>query len=516
MKPVAMEKYLQMYREIIADDNVANERLLCQQDLFFLLTFGCKRGDCRKEWIYQRIREVENNPDGYLDLWAREHYKSTVITFGATIQYILNNPDNTIGIFSHTRPIAKSFLSQIKRELETNIYLKRLFPEILYKDPAKESPKWSLDDGIIVKRKANPKESTVEAWGLVDGQPVSKHFNLMVYDDVVTRESVSSPEMIAKVTEAWSMSLNLGGQGVKKRYIGTRYHANDTYATMMQREAAIPRLYSATKDGTANGEPVLLTRDDLQRKLREMGSYVFSSQMLMNPMADKAMGFKTEWLEFWDVLRNADHWNRYIVVDPAGDKKKGSDYTVIVVWGLGSDGNYYVLDGIRDRLNLTERTKKLFEMVKKWRVKSVGYEKYGMMSDIEHIRYVMQEEGHRFNIIELGGAQPKNDRIRRLVPAFENHRIYLPRKLLFKTVDDKIVDFTQTFMDEEYESFPVGTHDDMLDAMSRIMDEDLGAVFPKKTEDVALNLGVVPTAKKYDPYANIGTPQKAYDPFSRI
>jgi predicted phage terminase large subunit-like protein len=509
MKPLPMDVYLRMYREIIEDGNVATQRELCQKDLFFLLTFGCKRGDCRKQWIYERIREVENSPDGHLDLWAREHYKSTVITFAATIQYILNNPNNTIGIFSHTRPIAKSFLAQIKREFETNMYLKRLFPEILFANPHKESPKWSLDDGIIIKRTANPKESTVEAWGLVDGQPVSKHFNLMVYDDVVTRESVSSPDMINKVTEAWSMSLNLGGANVKKRYVGTRYHANDTYATMLQREAAVPRTYAATVEGTANGTPVLLTKEDLEIKFREMGSYVFSSQMLMNPMADKAMGFKTEWLEFWDVLRNAAHWNIYLIVDPAGEKKKDSDYTVMVVIALASDGNYYLVDGIRDRLNLTERTQKLFDLVRKWKPKVVGYEKYGMMSDIEHIKYVMQQDGYRFHIEPLGGAQPKNDRIRRLVPAFEQHRFFLPRKLAFKTSDDKIVDFTQALLQEEYDSFPVGTHDDMLDAMSRIHDEEMGAVFPKKVDNTALNLGIAPQNQTYDPFKSLGRPSNA-------
>src|SRR5690606_6371510 len=130
--------------------------------LFFLLTVACKRRDVNHPWVYDRCREVEAEPNGRLDLWAREHFKSTIITFGKSIQDILNDPNITIGIFSHTRPIAKAFLKQIKTELEQNTFLKKRFPEILYEDPQKESPRWSLDEGIRVKRTANPKEETVE------------------------------------------------------------------------------------------------------------------------------------------------------------------------------------------------------------------------------------------------------------------------------------------------------------------------------------------------------------------
>ena len=53
--------------------------------------------------VRSRAAKLQADPDGYLDLWAREHYKSTLITFGLTMQEILTNPDSTIGIFSpHT------------------------------------------------------------------------------------------------------------------------------------------------------------------------------------------------------------------------------------------------------------------------------------------------------------------------------------------------------------------------------------------------------------------------------
>jgi predicted phage terminase large subunit-like protein len=454
-------------------------RQMCQSDLYFLLCYVLKRRDLENDWLFARCREVQSEPDGRIDLWAREHYKSSIITLGLTLLAILNDPEITVGVFSHTRPIAKGFLRQIKRELEANNELKFLFPDILFDNPQKDSPKWSEDDGLIVKRKTNPKESTVEAHGLVDGQPTSKHFKLMVYDDVVTRESVTSPEQIAKVTEAWELSRSLTSEGGRTRYIGTRYAFNDTYHTIMQRNAAIPRIYAATVDGTADGEPVLMTRERLQEKRREQGPYTFASQMLLNPIAEEKQSFRPDWLIRADS--DGGGMNKYIVVDPASAKKKSSDYTSMFVIGLSSDQNYYVLDMIRDRLSLTERADAVFSLHKRWKPLRVGYEKYGMQADIEHLRDRQRRENYRFEIVELGGSMPKIDRIRRLVPLFEQGRMFFPETCFKTNYEGKMQELVQIFLHEEFAPFPVGMHDDMLDSLARILDPEMFVLWPKAT-----------------------------------
>lgn len=475
---------IDLYAGVVEDKDRDSIRELCCNDLFFLLLVVCNRKDVNRDWLYDRCRQVERSPDGHLDLWAREHYKSTIITFGKTMQDILVNPELTVGIFSHTRPVAKGFLDQIKREFEGNSLLKEVFPDVLYKEPRRQSPRWAVDAGIIVKRKTNPKEATVEAWGLVDSQPIGKHFGLMVYDDVVTPESVSSWEQMQKTTDAWALSLNLGSQGGRRRYIGTRYHFNDTYKVMLERQTATPRIHPATKDGSVSGKPVLLSREDLDKKREDMGQYIFACQLLLNPVEDSAMGFKFEWLHYYDRVENVRNWNIYVLCDPAGEKKKVNDYSVMLVIGLAPDQNYYLLDGVRDRLDVVERTELLFKFRDKWLPKKVGYEKYGMQADLRHIKYVQEEKNHRFTVAPLSGNMAKNDRIRRLVPLFEQGRFYLPHKLLFRDRDGKTRDLVKEFIDQEFIAFPVGTHDDILDCMSRIEDPDFGATMPKKIGDM--------------------------------
>lgn len=458
-------------------------RGLVLTDLFYLLVRACKREDINNDWLFARCVEVQENPDGYLDLWAREHYKSTIITFGLTIQDILNNPEITVGIFSHTKPIAKAFLKQIKYELETNERLKFLFPEILHKEH-KKADNWSVESGITVKRKTNPKESTVEAHGLVDGMPTSKHFSLMVYDDVVTRESVTTPEQIKKVTDAWALSDNLGAQGGVIRMVGTRYHFNDTYRTIMARNAAIPRIHPATDTGKTVGVPVFMSPEVLAKKREKMGQYIFSCQMLQNPKEGDTQGFSVADMCYYESEPDPFGFNFYIVVDPANEKRKKSDYTSMFVIGMGPDRNHYIFEIVRDKLNLRERTDLLMALHQQYQPIDVGYEHYGIQADIQHIEYVQSLRNYRFNITPLGGNMSKNDRIRKLVPDFENHRFWFPRTHYKTNYEGTRVELISAFITEELEPFPVMLHDDMLDCLARIKDPDLAASFPKMVKRI--------------------------------
>jgi hypothetical protein len=406
-------------------------------DRFFLLTVLLHRPDAIHPWLYERCREVEARPDGCLDLWAREHYKSTIITFAGAIQENIRDPEITIGIFSHTKPTAKKFFTQIKEELETNRDLQRVYPDIFHESPKRDASRWSEDKGIVVKRTGNPKESTVEAHGLVDGQPTGAHFALRIYDDVVTLESVTSPEMVKKTTEAFHISDNLGARGadgIKRRWIvGTRYKFGDTYQDIIDRKSAFVRLYAATDNALPDGNPVFLTPQALAEIKRDQPSAIFAAQQLMNPAAGLEAMFQVKWLRYADI-RPAT-LTVYIMCDPASSRKKGRDNTAIYVIGMDAGRNLYLLDGYSHKMGLSERWTHLRDLFGKWSSMpgvqgvKVGYERYGLLDALEYFNERMLVEKVSFPIIELAwvseGGNSKYDRIQRLEPITRARRFYL-------------------------------------------------------------------------------------------
>jgi len=460
-------------------------RRQCQGDLFFLMYFVL-RINVNHPWLVERIKEVQFLNDNTLDLWSREHFKSSIITYALNIQEILNNPEHRIGIFSHTRNLAKAFLRRIKQTFESNAVLKAAFPDILWGDPKNEAPKWSEDDGIVLRRKGVYQEATVEAYGLIDGMPTGKHYSILNYDDVVTRESVTTPDQMSKVSDCFRLSLNLGagdlilGTEGKKRIVGTIYHFNDLYVNMEKSGDWIVRKHPVVNE---EGEYVLLKPSIAEDKRRRFGPYVWATQMMLNPVADDQRRFLFEWLQFYDKLPRV--MTLFLLVDPASSKKvkaSGSDYTVMWLWGLDERGNRFLVDMVRDRLSLTERWTVLRNMIRKWpSIQRVGYERYGMQADVEYFRERMSAESFFFPLFELGGSMAKEDRILRLVPWFEQGRIWLPHRLEVPGGRDLI----NEFINEEYLFFPFAPHDDMLDAASRIEDSEFYAYRPYSgTEDL--------------------------------
>jgi hypothetical protein len=434
----------------------------------FLLPYKAARAidpgshrECRNAVRVTRVASVPSHciqVEGGMYLASRElipTHNSTIITYAGIIQECLRDPNITVGIFSHTRALAQKFLSQIMVEFETNKKMQALFPDVIWSNPRRDSTQWSIQGGIVLRRTSNPKEATIEANGLVEGSPIGAHYRLRVYDDVVTPESVSTPEQIQKTTAAWENSDNLGTEGGRAWHAGTRYHFSDTYQAIMEKEVLRLRFHPATEDGTETGKPVLWSAQEWERRKRTQGPAVTACQNLLNPVAGRQGFFDEADLQVYEVRPMTI--NVYILVDPARSKKKDSAKTAMCVWGLDHNMNKFLIDGCNHRMRLDERWTNMAALYKKWKIAPgvqriyVGYEKYGAQADLDYFLEQMRVPGNpTFPIVELAwpsdGPGGKDDRVQRLGPDLREHKVYLP----MDTDKDKLTSLQRRVINEGY------------------------------------------------------------------
>lgn len=463
---LAYRKYGDSVKEIV--------REMSKIDMFFFAYFvlGLKFLNCK--FGVERCYEVQDKYNYVIDLWARGHFKSTIKTFVLPLWRIINNPEDRQSIYSHTREQSTAFNVRIKTEAETNTFLIATFDDIFYANPVKESPLWT-QQALIFKRKGNYNEASIEANGLIKGMPTGKHYTFSNYDDLVTEKVTMNYDTKRMLEERFGLSRNLVADVEEATISGTFYSFDDLYVKLSNNPLWRARIYPATNDGTADGEPVLWTKKKLEQKKREMGKYEFATQILLKPVPDEEIVFKPEWIRFYDRVPNTP-MRVYLIVDPSGDrmynKYKNADWCVMVVIGIDQFNNRYLLDMVRDKLSLTLRWETLKKLSLKWSPVVIGYERYGMQADIAYIDQKQAEEGIFLpRIVQLGGNIPKASRIRKLVPYFENGNFFLPKQLTYVDVNGNIRNLIEEFIAEEYSQFPKSMHDDMLDAMSRMTED---------------------------------------------
>lgn len=496
-------------------------RAMSKKDLFFLMFYVLGRTDVgyvieketgekqERPWLFRRCAEIQANPDGFVDIWSRDHYKSTIITYGKTIQDILINPEITVCIYAYNMGLAKKMLKQIKNTFESCEMLKKLFPDILYSNLSEtgwkdENGIWRkrlwTDEAITVKRKGNPKEATIECSGLVEGQRTGGHYNLLVYDDTVTLDSVRTSEQIKKTTEACFMAINTGSSGsLKMRFIGTRYSLHDTYSDILEKgmfKARIHPCYLFDSEGKLTDTPVLYPREVIDLKRINSAYGVFETQMLCDPKANIVTGFEKEWIEYIDNVDYSQPMNIAIICDPSGSVKTRSDFTVFWVVARTADDQYLWLDIVRDKIQNDLKWEILKSLVSRYTINDIKphvyYEQVSMQSDIQYFEKMKSIDHYSFEItpvsgkpkLKLGsysaGLPLKEQRIGALQPYFKSHQMkFLRTGERFSHFEGRNVDMLKSFLEEEYELYPFSKHDDGLDCMSRIADLETGILFTK-------------------------------------
>lgn len=393
-------------------------RELIKKDLFFIVFFVMQIPRANVPFVVELCNEIEaSTPDGGMSQtltfhnYAREHFKSTVITVGLTIKRIVNDPDCTTAIFSFKKPAADAFLFSIRETLQKEL-MYQCFPDILYEKPDTESPSWSLQHGIVVKRKsASRKEKTVEAFGLIEGMPTGGHFDHRVYDDVETFDIAKSPDQLNLCFQAFEMSDNLGTDGGTELIIGTYYShigalvrirdKQDIHGKKMYKTVVKP----ATHDGTRNGRPVLLSQERLD-KLK--ASKHFDAQQLCNPTPSEATKLDSKMLKMIEPQFMPRDRYKFLIIDQAGGSdtrvkknRKGDNWFIGIVSvrpELDDRGasDCYLENFVADEMTHAEAINTIIDMyLQGGFIRAIGVEKVGLATTEIHVKDALKLRGRR-------------------------------------------------------------------------------------------------------------------------
>ncbi len=401
--------------------------------------------------------------------------KSTYASVLFPSWYLGNNKAKSIIGASHSGELAERFGRKVRNIVAQPEY-SNVFNTTMSQDSA-AAGRWETASG-----------SEYYAVG-VGGSVTGRRADLGIIDDPVkSREEADSETQRKKVWEWYKADFFTRLKpNAAIILIMTRWHEDDLAGRLLQDakeggeqwEVLSLSMEADIDDPLGRNEGDLLwpewfTDDMIKQAKRDVRNWLALYQQ--KPRPDSGGEFKKEWVQFYKNKPTSG--NKYILVDPASEKKKTSDYTAIFVILLGDDNNIYIVDIIRDKLNLTERANTVFKLRREHMPLDVAYEKYGLQADIEHLKDRMERENYRFHIEEVGGAVPKNDRIRRMVALFEAKRIWFPESLHKTDFQGNSRNLVEDFIEQEYAAFPVGKHDDMMDCLARL--HDLILAWPKE------------------------------------
>lgn len=423
---------------------------------------------------------LRGETDRLMLLCPPQHGKSLIASKRAPAYFLGLNPTWEIICVSATSTLSEEFGGDVRDCVASPEY-RELFPEVQLSQDTAAKWRWKTTQG-----------GGYVALG-VGSQLMGRGAELAIIDDPFANwDEAQSP---AEQERVWRWYRGTFYNRVRPNagaiiVIQHRMHVNDLAGRLLAEQEKGGDKWHVVKlaaDLDNPPWPERYNRAALERIRANTDSRQWSALYMQEPIAPGGGEFKRDWLNFYDgpPERLGGRMNRYILVDPSSGRRKDktNDRTSMWVVGCASDNNYYILDFICDRLNLTERAAALLDLHRKWKPYQVRYEHVGMQADIEHIRHVQAQQNYRFAITEVAARIEKDTRIRRLVPLFEQRRVWLPRTLHRTLSDGRTVDLINEFIEQEYLAFPGSRFDDSLDALARIAEPDLPLVWPREDAD---------------------------------
>lgn len=444
-------------------DEAKEIRQAALDDLYFfakLVNPGYVYGEVHKElfqWMqnYSLYGADEEGSTNKLIMLPRAHLKSHMVaTWVAWL--ITRHPEITILYISATSTLAETQLYSIKNILESSIY-QRYFPEYINPQEGLRE-KWSSTAICVdhVKRKTEGiRDATIATAGLTTNT-TGWHADVIVADDLVVPENAYTEDGRDGVLKKSSQFTSIRNAGGFTMACGTRYHPNDIYATWKNQEYDVYddegeligkrsvweiKEYAVEVDGVfvwpktmrADGKFFGFDQKVLARIRAEYADTVqFFAQYYNNPNDPGSNRIERSRFQYYDrkFLKQRDgYWyfkdkrlNVYAAIDFAFSLSKKADFTAIVVIGLSSDNNYYILD---IDLFKTNKIATYFEHIiaihSKWELKKLRAEvTVAQAIIVQDLKDRIKEQGSSIVIEEYRPMKSEGSKEERMQAALES------------------------------------------------------------------------------------------------
>lgn len=412
--------------------------------------------------------------------------KSSVLTIGFTIQWLLNFPEDRVLIDSEVFDKSKGFLAEIKGHYQDTTMLRRVYYTLYKRYPDEKKTQfntdgtevWSTEKVVLTCRSRNRKEASIECSGI----GVSKngmHYDLVIMDDLHSEQNTKTAEQIDTVKEHYRLVYSLLEPGHPAIVIGTRWDYNDLYQEIIDEEQEdfnfITRS-AESPDGDLFYEK-RLNRKELNKFRKKQGPYLYSCQYMNNPIDDETADFKKSMFHYVRLSEIEDKKiNWYGMVDPSWKGEK-SDYAVLMIGGMDSRGEIYCRFIYRAKMTYGEIVKKMFEVQKifqprQWLLETIASQK--------SIQYFLEQEQRNqttmLRVKEIKGLRAqKEERISALIPYYELGRAHHIRECP-----------QLMYLEDELIRFPRAKNDDVSDCWAGILEiaqPASGVVFSKEKRE---------------------------------
>jgi predicted phage terminase large subunit-like protein len=293
------------------------------------------------EHLREASRFAERNERGLI-LAPRGHAKTTLFTHRAARLIGVNRGDWRLGILTAVDDDAES-RSRAIRDLVEHPRFAEVFP---WARAGVEGRRWS--DSAWTVRGANlGKDYTCRAMSLGSVR-AGPRLDALLADDPVGEQENLTPAGQRKALETYRMVVDpMLVPGGTRTFLGTRWHEDDIYASLIR--AGWPYIVrkAIQDDGTALW-PDVWTLALLEAKRTEYGSAVFDLQYQNDPSGMDGNIIRRDWFRYVDHVPDGA---RSVGMDLAASSKERSDYTAAVEWVTDGDGNLYLVGAWRERLD---------------------------------------------------------------------------------------------------------------------------------------------------------------------